>query len=167
MRMIPVLAATIGMILGSLMPASAAELKLCNDIKDDQERMACLQEHIVLLEGDIVKLEGTIAQLAIDLEQKLGAEASYRLVTVTPGTCLGGAAEGQPPVMVKCDGPETWRLKLVNASAGAHDKDKSKGTGQPAAGTPGTDAKPALAAAPAAQAAPGEQGSSVSKSKPN
>ncbi len=93
MRMIAVLAATIGMIIGSLMPASAAELKLCNDIKQDQERMACLQEHIVLLEGDIVRLEGNIAQLSIDLEQKLGAEATYRLVTATDGIALAARAK--------------------------------------------------------------------------
>ena len=167
MRMIAVLAATIGTIIGSLMPANAAELKLCNDIKQDQERMACLQEHIVLLEGDIVRLEGNIAQLSIDLEQKLGAEASYRLMTVTPGTCLGGAAEGQPPVMVKCDGPEAWRLKVANASAGAHDEDKNKGKGPPTAGTPDKDAKPAVAASPAGQTAPSDQVSWSSKTKPD
>jgi hypothetical protein len=166
MRMIAVLAATIGTIIGSLIPANAAELKLCNDIQQDQERMACLQEHIVSLEGDIVRLEGNIAQLSIDLEQKLGAEASYRLMTVAPGTCLGGAGEGQPPVMVKCDGPEAWRLKVANASAGAHDADKNKPKGLPAAG-PDTDAKPAAAAAPAGQTAPSDQTSWSSKTKPD
>jgi hypothetical protein len=164
MRMIAVLVATIGMIIGSLMPASAAGLPSCSDIKQDQDRMTCLQQHIVQLEEDIVRLEGNIAQLSIDLEDKLGSRASYRLMTVTPGACLGGAGEGQPPVMVKCDGPEAWRLKVANASAGAHDKDKNK---DKAPGTPDKDAKPAVAAAPAAEASPSEQGSWVSKTKPN
>jgi hypothetical protein len=165
MRMIAVPAAMISVIIGSLMPASAAELKLCNDIKNDQERMACLQEHIVLLEDEIVRLEGDIAQLSVDLDQKLGAAASYRLMTVAPGTCLGGAGEGQPPVMVKCDGPEAWRLKLVNASAGAHDEDKKKTKGQPIAEAPDKDGKPVAAAAPAGQGAPSDEGSWSSKTK--
>ncbi len=71
-------------ILGNLAPAGAAELKLCDDIKEDQSRMACLQEHIVHLEGDIVRLEGDISQMKIDLEQKLAATPTYKLQASGP-----------------------------------------------------------------------------------
>jgi hypothetical protein len=171
-------------ILGSLAPVGAAELKLCDDIKEDQSRMACLQEHIVHLEGDIVRLEGDISQLKVDLEQKLAATPTYKLQTtgqpqVTgqaqtsgqaqptgqakaagPPMCLGAATESQPPVMVACDHPDAWKLIVANASPDVKNKNQANKNTSASGGD--SNAKPA----PPAQTAPVTQSSSAAKTIP-
>ena len=39
-------------MIGFAMPAQAIGMQFCDDIKDDQARMACLQQHIYASRGD-------------------------------------------------------------------------------------------------------------------
>ena len=57
MRVFASLVAALCMI-GTAMPAHAIGMQFCDDIKDDQARMACLQLHISHLEESIVALGG-------------------------------------------------------------------------------------------------------------
>jgi hypothetical protein len=114
-------------MMGVAMPAHAAALKYCNDIKDDQGRMACLQDHISHLEEVIVSLDGQVAQLGKDLDQKLSANAVYKLQSVAQGLCLGFAGENQPPIVFTCDHPDSWKLL-----AGAQTKNKPDKPAEPA-----------------------------------
>ncbi len=109
------------------MPAHAAALKYCNDIKDDQGRMACLQDHISHLEEVIVSLDGQVAQLGKDLDQKLSANSVYKLQSVAQGLCLGFAGENQSPIVFTCDHPDSWKLL-----AGAQTKNKPDKPAEPA-----------------------------------
>jgi hypothetical protein len=156
------LLASIG-IMGSIVSAPAAELKFCDAIKDDQPRMACLQQHIVQLEGDIVKLEGQIAELKIALEQKLAAGATYKIETAAGTACLQGTEENKAPVMVKCDGPATWALKLANASPDAREKAHAD---KPKAGAPG-QLNPLSSADKNVPAGDAPRESAETKTKPN
>jgi hypothetical protein len=122
------------------MPAHAAALKYCNDIKDDQGRMACLQDHISHLEEAIVSLGGQVAQLGKDLDQKLNANAVYKLQSVAEGMCLGFNGENQPPVTVTCDHPDSWKL-LIGAQSPPV-KEPSKPVASPAAPPAEPRAKP-------------------------
>jgi hypothetical protein len=97
-------------MMGFPMRAHAIGMKFCDDIKDDQSRMACLQEHISHLEETIIALGGQVAALEIELKQKLSAEATFKLRSVAQGKCLGSAGENQPPILVACDKPDSWTL---------------------------------------------------------
>ena len=76
-------------MIGFAMPAQAIGMQFCDDIKDDQVRMACLQQHITHLEETIVVLGGRVATLENALQKMLAADASYKLKSVAQGKCLG------------------------------------------------------------------------------
>jgi len=137
-------------IASAVMPASAVELKFCNDIKDGDSRMACLQDHIAALEGEIVALDGELSQLKIDLEQKLNANGAFKVQAATPeqGLCLGPAAQNQPPLMISCDRPDAWRF-LGGKAAEVHAKmSPDKETGKDAGTDTGKETGNAVAKAP-------------------
>ena len=84
MRVIRSLVAALCMI-GFAMPAQAIGMQFCDDIKDDQARMACLQQHISHLEETIVVLGRHVATLENALQKMLEADASYKLKSVAQG----------------------------------------------------------------------------------
>ena len=88
MRVFASLVAALCMI-GTAMPAHAIGMQFCDDLKDDQARMACLQQHISHLEETIVALGGKVATLENALQNVLEADASYKLKSVAQGKCLG------------------------------------------------------------------------------
>ena len=96
--------------IGLAMPAHALGMKFCDDIKDDQSRLACLQEHISQLEETIVALGGQVATLEHELEQKLSEGVTYKLRSVAQGKCLGFDGDNKPPTLVTCDHPDAWAL---------------------------------------------------------
>ena len=95
--------------LGFAVPAQALGLAFCDDIKEDQARMACLQEHISHLEETIVALSGRIATLENALDKKLGAEVTYKLQGAG-GKCLGVSGDPPAPSLVDCDSQDSWRM---------------------------------------------------------
>jgi hypothetical protein len=90
-------------------PAEAFGLAFCDAIKDDQARMACLQEHISHLEETIVALSGRIATLENALDHKLGADVTYK-VQSTGGKCLGIAGDPPAPSLADCDSGDSWKM---------------------------------------------------------
>jgi hypothetical protein len=96
--------------MGFPMQAHAFGMKFCDDIKDDQSRMACLQEHISHLEETIVALGGRVAALENELTQKLSAQATYKLRSVAQSKCLGLDGDNHAPTLITCDDPGSWTL---------------------------------------------------------
>ncbi len=110
MRVFAALIAVLSMI-GFAMPARALGMQFCDDIKDDQARMACLQEHISHLEQTILALGGRVAALENALHDMLAADANYKLKSVALGKCLGVDGEkNDEPALVSCDKPNSWSV---------------------------------------------------------
>jgi hypothetical protein len=91
------------------MPAQAFGLAFCDDIKEDQSRMACLQAHISHLEETIVALSGRIATLENALGHKLGADVTYKFQSAG-GKCLGTAGDPPSPSLADCDSLDSWKM---------------------------------------------------------
>jgi hypothetical protein len=110
MRVFASLVAALCMI-GTAMPAHAIGMQFCDDIKDDQARMACLQQHISHLEETIVVLGGRVASLENALQKMLEADASYKLKSVAQGKCLGLGGDNKDELtLVTCDNPDSWTV---------------------------------------------------------
>jgi len=139
--------------IGFALPAQAIGMQFCDDIKDDQARMACLQQHISHLEETIVALAGRLAAVENALQKTIAADASYKLKSVAKGDCLGlGGEKNDQLALVSCDNPDSW-----TALSGAPIKKPAK-TPAPA------DAGAAAGAAGATpQAAAGDQGTAGGK----
>ncbi|HZP09852.1 hypothetical protein [Methyloceanibacter sp.] len=113
MRVFASLALVLGMI-GFALPAWAAGLQFCDDIKDDQERMACLQQHISHLEQTIIVLGGRIAALENALQSTLASNWTYKLKSAAQdGKCLGLDASKADVALVPCDSPDSWSVISV------------------------------------------------------
>jgi hypothetical protein len=95
---------------GLVMPAGAAELKFCPDLKDEPARDACFQDHITHLEDDILRLAGDVTALNKALAQKLSASEVYKLQAMAQGKCLGFTGNDQTLSMQSCDRPDSWKL---------------------------------------------------------
>jgi hypothetical protein len=91
-------------------PMQAHALTFCDDVKDDHDRMTCLQEHISHLEETIVALGGRIAVLETALSGLLSADATYRMKWGTQDKCLGLTGDGKSLAVVGCDNPSSWVL---------------------------------------------------------
>jgi hypothetical protein len=63
-------------------PAEAVGLTYCDNIKNDQDRMACLQQHISNLEQTILALSGRIATLENALGNKVSTDITYKIQSV-------------------------------------------------------------------------------------
>jgi hypothetical protein len=126
------------------MPVQAFGLAFCDDIKDDQSRMACLQEHISHLEETIVALSGRIATVENALDHKLGAEVTYKFQAAAGGKCLGIAGDPPSPSLADCDSEDSWKML-----AGAPIKKPEK-PAPPPPPTPESQSDPANARSPAA-----------------
>ena len=139
--------------IGFALPAQAIGMQFCDDIKDDQARMACLQQHISHLEETIVALAGRLAAVENALQKTIAADASYKLKSVAKGDCLGLSGEKNDQLaLVSCANPDSW-----TALSGAPIKKPAK-TPAPA------DAGAAAGAAGATpQAAAGDQGTAGGK----
>jgi hypothetical protein len=108
MRAYAALIAALSMI-GFTMPAQALGMQFCDDIKDDQARMACLQEHISHLEQTILALGGRVAALENALQAMLVSDVSYKLKSVgQDNKCLG--LDGDKMALVSCDNPDSWAM---------------------------------------------------------
>ena len=102
MRVFASLVAALCMI-GIATPAHAIGMQFCDDIKDDQASMACLQQHISHLEETIVALRGARA-VENALQKTIEADASYKLKSVAKGDCLGlGGEKKDELALVSCD----------------------------------------------------------------
>ena len=113
--------------IGVVTPAHAfGELKFCDDIKDDQGRMACLQAHISHLEDTILRLDAQIAGMGKELEQKLSANAVYKMESVAQGKCLGFAGANQVLAVLTCDHPDSWKLLTGSQSQPKPNKPAAK-----------------------------------------
>ncbi len=113
MRVFARLAFVFGMIAFAV-PARAAGLPFCDDIKDDQERMACLQQHISHLEQTIMVLGGRIAALENELQKTLSSDWTYKLKSAgQDGKCLGLDADKANVALVPCDNPDSWAVTGV------------------------------------------------------
>jgi hypothetical protein len=110
MRVFAALIAVLSMT-GFAIPAEALGMQFCDDIKDDQARMACLQEHISHLEQTILALGGRVAALENALHNMLAADASYKLKSVALGKCLGLDGDKKDELaLVSCDNPDSWSV---------------------------------------------------------
>jgi hypothetical protein len=155
MRVFASLVAALCMI-GTTMPAHAIGMQFCDDIKDAQARMACLQQHISHLEETIVALGGKVATLENALQNVLEADASYKLKSVAQGKCLGLGGDNKDELtLVTCDTPDSWSVLK-----GAPIKKPAK-TAAPAAEA-GTNAA-ATTAAPTDTSTPASNGSNPCK----
>jgi hypothetical protein len=127
------------------MPAQAFGLAFCDDIKEDQSRMACLQAHISHLEETIVALSGRIATLENALDHKLGADVTYKFQSGLGGKCLVVSGDPPSPSLADCDSLDSWKML-----AGAPIKKPEKPAPPPAPMTnfksaPANDAAPVAA----------------------
>jgi len=121
--------------IGFAMPAHALGMQYCNDIKDDQARMTCLQDHITHLEQSLVALGGRLATLETALQNTLAADKSYKLRSVSQGLCLGlDGSKNDELALVSCDTPDSWTV-----TTGAPIKKPPKTAAQ----TPDVSANPA------------------------
>jgi hypothetical protein len=110
MRVFASLVAALCMI-GFAMPAQAIGMQFCDDIKDDQARMACLQQHISHLEETILVLGGRVAALENALQKMLAADASYKLKSVAQGKCIGiDGVKNDELALVSCENPDSWSV---------------------------------------------------------
>src|SRR4029078_1377513 len=91
-------------------PAEALGLAYCDDIKNDQDRMACFQQHISHLEEAILALSGRIAALEEPLDEKLGGDITYKIQSVEKGGCLAIGGDQQQPGLVGCDHADHTRF---------------------------------------------------------
>ncbi len=150
MRKFAAIVAALCMIAFTL-PAQAIGMQFCDDIKDDQARMACLQEHISHLEETIVVLGGRIASLENALQKTISTDTSYKLKSVAQGKCLGlGGDKQDAPVLVSCDNPDSWTVM-----SGAPIKKPEKTPAPPAdSATNGTGSPPPPASADASKPGP-------------
>lgn len=127
-------------------PAAAVEeLKSCDSIKDVAQRMACLQAHISHLEGTLLGLNAEIVDLRHELKAKLAATEVYKLQYVGKGSCLGFAADNQPPAMKTCDHPDSWKLVPGSQAPGSDTKPATGQKPAQAGATPGSAPNPAPA----------------------
>jgi hypothetical protein len=111
MRVFAALIAVLSMI-GFTMPAHALGMQFCDDIKDDQARMACLQQHISHLEQTILALGGQVAALENTLQKTLSSDVGYKLKSVgQDNKCLGLDGDKNDEVaLVSCDKPDSWSV---------------------------------------------------------
>jgi hypothetical protein len=136
-------------MIGFAMPAQAIGMQFCDNIKDDQGRMACLQQHISHLEETIAVLGGRVAALENALQKMLAADASYKLKSVAQGKCLGLGGDNKDELtLVSCDNPDSWSVlsgapikKPAKTAAPAADAGTSAG-GATAPPTPADASKP-------------------------
>ncbi len=97
--------------IGFTLPAQALGMQFCDDIKEDQARMACLQEHITHLEQTIVALGGRIATLENALQKAISTDTSYKMKSVAQGKCLGlDGDKNDQLALVSCDTPASWTV---------------------------------------------------------
>jgi hypothetical protein len=123
-------------------PAEAVGLTYCDNIKNDQDRMACLQQHISNLEQTILALSGRIATLENALGNKVSTDITYKIQSVDKDGCIG--LDGNPlrPSLVGCDHPDAWKM-VAGPPVKKPEKAASPPTPEPQAG-----AKPATTASP-------------------
>jgi len=122
-------------MVGFTIPAHAIGMQYCNDIKDDQGRMACLQDHITHLEQALVALGGRIAALENAMQKTISTDTSYKLRSLAQGKCLGlDGDKNDELALVSCDTPDSWSVltgapikKPAKVAAPAQDA----GTGSP------------------------------------
>lgn len=138
--------------IGLVMPAHAIGMKVCDDIKDDQSRMDCLQEHITQLEQTIVALGGEVAALQLQLDLKLSADLTYKLRSVTQGKCLSSGGDDHASMLATCDNPDSWAL-LAGAPIQKPKKPEAA-TSNPGSSAPNSEKPPAAASASAPNAPP-------------
>jgi hypothetical protein len=144
-------------VIGFTIPAQAIGMQFCDDIKDDQARMACLQQHITHLEETIVVLGGRVAALENALQKMLAADASYKLKSVAQGKCLGLGGDNKDVLtLVTCDNPDSWSVM-----SGAPIKKPAK-TAAPAADA-GTNSADSAAQPTADASKPGGKGANPCK----
>lgn len=125
-----------GLIIASLCAIAAAtparaveELQDCDDIKDAENRMVCLQAHIAHLEQTLLSLNTELVDFRHELKEKLAADEVYKLQYVGRGSCLGFADNDKPPVFASCDRPDSWKLMRGSQLPGtASNAPKSAGT---------------------------------------
>jgi hypothetical protein len=91
-------------------PAEALGLTYCDNIKNDQDRMACLQQHVSHMEETILALSGRIAALEDALGKKLSADVTYKIQSVEKGGCLAIEGDQQVAGVVGCDHPDAWKM---------------------------------------------------------
>lgn len=98
-------------MIGFAMPAQAIGMQFCDDIKDDQARMACLQQHITHLEETIVVLGGRVAALENALQKTISTDTSYKLRSLSQGRCIGlDGDKNDELALVSCEGPDSWSV---------------------------------------------------------
>ena len=133
-------------LIGSVLPAEAVGMQFCDTIKDDQARMACLQEHISHLEETIVALGGRIATLETALQKMISTDTSYKLKSVALGKCLGlGGDSKDEPTLVSCDTPDSWSVLSgtpIKKPAKTVAPPEDAGTSSESAGTSADTSKP-------------------------
>jgi hypothetical protein len=130
-------------MLAAAAPAQAIGLPYCDNMKNDQDRMACLQQHISHLEETLLALSGRISALETALDKKLSAEVIYKLQSVENGGCIGLEGDPQRPGLVGCDHPDAWKML-----AGPQIKKPEK-PASPSEPKPEAEAKPATPPSPA------------------
>lgn len=92
-------------------PAHAIGMQYCSDIKDDQARMACLQDHITHLEQSLVALGGRLAALENATQKTISTDTSYKLRSLSQGKCLGLDGNNNDKLaLVSCDNPDSWSV---------------------------------------------------------
>jgi hypothetical protein len=90
-------------------PAFALDtLPFCDNLKDPNERMKCLQAHISHLEESILGLSTQIADLNNQLRQKADMDTPYKLLFSQIEKCLG--SDDQQPAFVTCTDPDAFSL---------------------------------------------------------
>lgn len=98
-------------MVGFTLPAHAIGMQYCNDIKDDQARMACLQDHITHLEESLVVLGGRVAALETALQKTISTDTSYKMRSVAQDKCLGlDGDKNDELALVSCDNPDSWSV---------------------------------------------------------
>jgi hypothetical protein len=125
-------------------PADAVGLTYCDNIKNDQDRMTCLQQHISNLEQTILALSGRIATLENALGNKVSTDVTYKIQSVDKDGCIGLDGDPLKPSLVGCDHPDAWKMV-----AGPPVKKPEK-PAPPPTPEPQAEAKPASTASPAA-----------------
>jgi len=123
-------------------PAEAVGLTYCDNIKNDQDRMACLQQHVSNLEQTILALSGRIATLENTLGNKVSTDITYKIQSVDKDGCIGLDGNPLSPSLVGCDRPDAWKM-VAGPPVKKPEKAASPPTPEPQAG-----AKPATTASP-------------------
>jgi hypothetical protein len=121
------LAATvIAFMLAGAASAPAEALEFCDNIKEPDKRMACLQERISSLEETLLALSNQVVDLRNALRQKLDADAVYKLQQVAEVVCLGISGKDRTLDLQSCDHPDSWKLLPGGQKPGKEDKKKKK-----------------------------------------